>query len=158
MFFLFFIFNLICKANDDKINITLYKNSNQTKTFITYSFRFSSFSDVIDVYLIPLRFYNTFDSMDLKDFFVIKYYGFTAYPFRYFAYKNSSKINSRNESYSNINGSSKLKLFDIFDIREGIDYYFFDIFMKKVSKDWDNISNANKKRFISDLKLLNLQF
>jgi hypothetical protein len=112
----------------------------------------------MDVYFIPLRFYNTFDSMDFKDFFVIKYYGFTAYPFRYFAYKNSYKINSRNESYSNINASSKLKLFDIFDIREGIDYYFFDIFMRKVFKDWDNISNANRKRFISDLKLLNLQF
>jgi len=153
-------FFLICFSftqNNEKLNLTFSKDSNQSSIVFIYSMRFSSIYDFANLYLVPFKVYYTFSSTQLRDFVIVRYYGVKSYPLRYFMRKKTEYIllDNENKDYS-YREKYNLKLFDIFDIKEGLDYYFIDMLMRNISYKWSEISKQDKKIFINDLGLLNI--
>lgn len=171
---LFLFISLILNLNsqnfaDSKVNITVDKNSYRTNTYLTYSFRFSSFNDVLGFYLIPSDFYYRVSNISLRDSVRLKYYGYSTYPFRYFIgekkkvefadnteHNEQSMNNKEREVKKNYLKLSLNPLFD--DIKENINWYFFDLTMKSFSEDWTKLDTKAKKEFLGDLSAINIPF
>lgn len=165
IFAILFLNTLELQSNNSQIDIVLDKNQRETRGFLTYSLRFSNFSDSMSLYKLPSSFYDAMSNFNLLDSFKFKYYGYSTYPFRLFIARKKSPIlnhypqqnsakpddNKKESYYLHL---SLLPLFD--EIKENINYYIIDIGMKSILNDWNKLSFSQKKEFIKDIHMLNI--
>ncbi|HOL63464.1 MAG TPA: hypothetical protein PK103_08890, partial [Elusimicrobiales bacterium] len=152
--------------SDSKINLTLDKNSRVTRTYLTYSFKFSSFSDFLSFYSLPLNFYKDISNINLRDSVRFKYYGYSTYPFRYFISKKKKiEFNGENGSDSTksleVKNDSRVRLSLsplIEDVKENTNWYLFDLTVKNFSEEWKSLEISQKKEFLKDLSYINFPF
>lgn len=149
--------------SDSKINLTFDKNSRATNTYLTYSFKFSGFSDFLNFYSIPINFYKDISNINLRDSVRFKYYGYSTYPFRYFISKKKKiEFNGENGSDSakalEVKNDSRIRLSLsplIEDVKENINWYLFDLTVKNFSEEWKRLEISQKKEFLKDLSSIN---
>jgi len=159
LFIFFFLTNLFSEESSS-VNITMDKNSNSIKTYLSYNLRFSDFNDILRFYNIPLDFYRRLFTIDLRSSFRLKYHGYSTYPFRYFISKKKKvEFNSKGESAKQVEEKNyfKLSLNPFYeDLKENIDWYILDITMRHFSNDWGNLDYKSKNQFLNDLSSLNI--
>ncbi len=158
-----FLLSLFPQNFSSNVNLTMEKSSEQTRTFITYSLSFKNFEDIKNFYMIPFDFYEKTLSMDLRDSFKLRYYGYSTYPFRYLISEKKEKITFDNSQSNGIKEEKtvkkrflKLNLNPFFeDFKENINWYIIDMAFSNI-EGWSSIGKSSKKEFIKGLSLLGL--
>lgn len=157
----FTVSNLFSDESSD-VNIVFEKNSRDSRAGLTYSFRFSNFSDFFNLYTVPYDFFMTAKNMNLRRDVKFKYYGLKLSPFKYFILKKKKPLSNLSSENSEVNKSTSTKKNGYYfgltlsplveDIKENINFYILDYAMKTSNSDWDKFSREEKKYFFKDLE------
>ncbi|MBP7796003.1 MAG: hypothetical protein KA059_04425 [Elusimicrobiales bacterium] len=150
-------------TDDSKVYLTMDKNNSGTKTYLTYSIRFNSFTDFKYIYKLPFNIYSGLTNLELRNDFKLRYYGISTYPFRYII-SNKKNIDFSGAEGGSVKGDSsrgsyriKLTLNPLYDdLKENINWYLFDLSMKSFSSDWGKLNKEDKKQFLNDISSLRI--